>query len=187
MNHLNNESRRLYSCRSQKSPTCVTLDFPVDGYQEVTNCDVLHNIYNNFVIEHQFFCQNMNQTNQDLYCINIAEYPTDCFVNIGQPINLLYAKNNEICFVHQTILENITFNNITNNDYIASNITNYCNINLAGEYDITGLIIILIAFGMIFGLFCCICCCYKVHYAILKDFRKQRMRRILNTRYVDDI
>ena len=165
--NLHNQERKLYSCRS-----CATLDFPIDGIYEITNCDLLNTVYNQLVIEHQYFCTNMNKTTEDLFCININDFPTDCL------INTLYAKNKEICFN-----SNIIFSNVTND--ITNNITNYCNTNFNTTDDLSVLIMILITISIIIG-FCCLfcCCCYCVHKTSQDNFRKVRMRTILNTRYV---
>ena len=71
----NIQSRRLYSCRSQHSLTCVSLDFPINGFYEITNCDLLKNTFNSFVVEHNFFCNNMNQTYKEVSREVEMEYP----------------------------------------------------------------------------------------------------------------
>lgn len=166
-------TRKLYSCRLQK--TCATLDFPIDGIYEITNCDLLNTVYNQLVIEHQYFCANMNEIKQEVFCININDFPNDCIVNIGTTINTIYAKNKGICFN-----SNIIFSNVTNN--ITNNITNYCNTNFNNTDDLSILIMIIITISIIIG-FCCLfcCCCYCVHKTAQDNYRKERMRNILNT------
>ena len=171
----NIQSRRLYSCRSQHSLTCVSLDFPINGFYEITNCDLLKNTFNSFVVEHNFFCNNMNQTYKESLCLNIDNLKTDCFVNIGTSINSLYEKKKEICSLYNTIF------NMSQKEF--SNITNYCNIT--ENLDDSGLYSILIAFGIIIcSCFCCCCLCYKTHVNIQRNYRKERMRQILSIREI---
>lgn len=144
-----------YSCRSQKSKTCVTLDFTINGSNEITNCDLLQSTFNDFVIEHNFFCNNMNQSYVDLLCVSTNTLQTNCYVDIGLSINTLYEKNNQICSLNATI-----FDHSVNSIY--TNITNYCNSNLNQDGDLSGIIITGIIFGIFLGFTCLICLCINM-------------------------
>jgi len=145
-----------YSCRSQNSQSCVTLDFPIDGTDEITNCNLLQSTFHNFVIEHNFFCNNMNQSYVESLCVNTDILLTDCFVPIGLSINTLYQKNNQICSLNTTIFD------ISVNSSIYTNISNYCNISIYQNGEFPGILIAGIIGVIFLGLICLICLCVNI-------------------------
>jgi hypothetical protein len=155
---------------AQNVPTYANLLFPVNGINHISNCGTLQNLNKDFITEHQYFCSNMISEYVSNYCVNLTNMPDDCFKNIGDKINTLYTKKNQICSKINTI-----FNNT--NSTIMNTINTFCNEKLDNSFGIALLITIGAIFGFcVFGAFCSAICsfmCYK--YDIYYYDRKRRL------------
>jgi len=138
-------------CIQIKPPTCAQLDFPINDNKLISNCTTLKNINTELVYQHNYLCFMMKPSYITSYCINTSSLLEDCYTNIGNKINTLYEKNNNIC----SMINSLFSLNNTNSD-----VYSICNINRVGSNEINIAIILLIIIPILFGCGCCflICC-----------------------------
>jgi hypothetical protein len=172
----NNRNLRL-PCDQENPPTCVKIEYSIYGYNQISDCSVLKSENTQKTNAHTFLCNNMIKTFVTDNCLNLTNYPTDCFVNVGNRINSIYKQNLVIC-------RNLnTFFNLTNNTQ-TDNIRKTCNEVQFIEPWYSSVILVMLVMGACAIALCCLCmCCYHGCISIkqsITDF-KQRPLTVFRT------
>ena len=139
-------------CDQEKPPTCTKLKYSINGQNQISDCRILQNENIENTKTHTFLCNNMINTFVTENCLNLTNYPTDCFVNVGNRINSIYTQNLLIC-------RNLnTFFNMTNNTQ-TDNIRNTCNEVQSIEPWYSSVILVMLVMGASSIALCCMCAC----------------------------
>jgi hypothetical protein len=164
-------------CDQEKPPTCVKIHYAINGHTLIHDCSKLQIENTENTNSHTFLCNNMIDTFVTDNCINLTNYPTDCFVNVGNRINSIYKQNQVIC-------RNLnTFFNLTNNTQ-TDNIRKTCNEVQFIEPWYSSVILVMLVMGACAIALCCFCiCCHHACRSIkqsITDF-KQRPLTVFRT------
>jgi hypothetical protein len=141
-------------CDQEKPPTCTNLVYSINGYTQISDCSRLQSENNEKTNTHTFLCNNMINIFVSDNCLNLTNYPTDCYANVGNRINSIYKQNQLIC-------RNIdTFFNFSNNTQ-SDNIRNTCNkVQFVEPWYSSVVLVMLVMGASAIGLCCfCACCC----------------------------
>ena len=157
-------------CDQEKPPTCTKLKYSINGHNQISDCSILQNENTQNSKTHTFLCNNMINTFVTENCLNLTNYPTDCFVNVGNRINSIYTQNLLIC-------RNLnTFFNMTNNTQ-TDNIRNTCNEVQSIEPWYSSVVLVMLVMGACAIALCCLCmCCHHVCRSIrqsISDFKQR--------------
>jgi hypothetical protein len=141
-------------CDQEKPPTCVKIQYSINGYTQISDCSRLQSENTKNTMAHTFLCDNMIKTFVTDNCLNLTNYPTDCFANVGNRINSIYKQNLLICRKIDTFFN---FSNNTETD----NIRNTCNqVQFVEPWYSSVFIVMLVMGGCSIALCCfCACCC----------------------------
>ena len=141
-------------CEQEVPATCTNLVYSINGYTKISDCSRLQYENTEKTNTHTFLCNKMIKTFVTDNCINLTNYPSDCYTNVGNRINSIYKQNLKIC-------QNLnTFFNFSNNTQ-SDNIHNTCNQVQFVEPWYSYIILVMLVMGAsAIGLCCfCACCC----------------------------